>query len=224
MSQSVINCNNTNNNNHHPQQQRESQKHGNSSHAVYSGIVPSTCSGGTDYPITLANNLSHGLISGCNSITNNTDATSVAFGRSHQTRVIVAPNMSSLSPSSSSPSSSSSASTHVPQQHHHHYHHHSTTEESSSNTDLYGITTPSSSSYITAQAGNYLSGHHPSVGSSSVLHSSCSSSSFVYPSNFFQPYYGLSPTLNEFNVLQMCCQPLLTEVCPFFFFNFFPTL
>uniref|UniRef100_A0A0R3S1D9 Uncharacterized protein n=1 Tax=Elaeophora elaphi TaxID=1147741 RepID=A0A0R3S1D9_9BILA len=57
----------------------------------------------------------------------------------------------------------------------------------------------------------YLSSHSP-AGSSSMLHSSCSSSSFVYPSNFFQPYYGLSPTLNEFNVLQMCCQPLFTEI------------
>ncbi|CAG9538887.1 unnamed protein product [Cercopithifilaria johnstoni] len=203
MSQSVVNCNS---NNHHHQQQRQQQQqsqHQNSRN-VYNIVVAPACSGLTNYPATLDDDLPPIGVSDSTSITNTTDAT-VAFDRSRQTRVIVAPNISSSSPSLSLSSVSSSAvsvsaSADVPQQQPH-----SSTEEPSSNPALYGTTT-SSSPYLTAQAG-YLSSHSPSV-----LHSSCSSSNFVYSSNFFQPYYGLSPTLNEFNVLQMCCQPLFTEI------------
>ncbi|KAM3716320.1 Transcription factor [Dirofilaria immitis] len=191
MSHSVANCNNNNNNNnnnqhHHRHQQSQQQQR--SSNGVYNIVAISTCTDRINYPATLDDNIPSVGVSDSTSITNATDATE--FDRSRQTRVIVAPNISSQQQQQS----------------------HQNSEESSSNSTLYGAITPSSSSstYLTAQAG-YLSGH-TSVGQSSILHSSCSNSNFVYPSNFFQPYYGLSPTLNEFNVLQMCCQPLFTEI------------
>uniref|UniRef100_A0A915PEY0 Uncharacterized protein n=1 Tax=Setaria digitata TaxID=48799 RepID=A0A915PEY0_9BILA len=200
MSQSVVSCNN--NHHHHHQQQGASN---------VCSIVAPACSARTIYPATLDDNLPPVGVTDNTSVVETT-----VFDCSQQTRVIVAPNISSSvgSPAlSSSVSASSSLSSavavavaHVPQQQSH-----LNTEESSSNTALYGSGSASPSShYLTTHAG-YLSGHS-SGGPSSMLHSSCSTSSFVYPSNFFQPYYGLSSTLSEFNVLQMCCQPLFTEI------------
>lgn len=134
-----------------------------------------------------------------------------SFDRSRQTPVIVA-------------ASSSSSSAYTPE------HLSSTAEVSSSSSTLYSAAaTTASAPYATAHT------YHPSSESSTavpspVLQPSCSNSSsggFICPSNFFQPYYGLSPTLSEFSVLQMCCQPLFSEVClskMFFFFLFFSFL
>lgn len=146
--------------------------------------------------------------------------TTSAFDRSQQTPVIVAPNGSAhihqpppptVRPGSnvSSPDDMSSTSTNAP----------STTSTAN---NLYDATVATASTpYLTAQSCCYLSSD-----SSPVLQPPCASSSsgFIYSSNFFQPYYGLSPTLSDFNVLQMCCQPLFSEVCfvhEYFFFHAF---
>ncbi|VDN27320.1 unnamed protein product [Gongylonema pulchrum] len=194
---------------HHPQQPQQQQADSDVFGAVVAPSATVLCftdSTGSNYQPALP---SSRLSSSCALL-------AAEFDRSQQTPVIVAPGSSGhvpLRPPSvvvRSPSASSSTST--------------SSVFTAANLYDSAVSLAASAPCITAQSCCYhLSDEScTATAHSPIMQPSCSASStpsFIYPSNFFQPYYGLSPTLSEFNVLQMCCQPLFTEVC--FLFTIF---
>ncbi|VDN08259.1 unnamed protein product [Thelazia callipaeda] len=205
----MVSCNNSSNCHHQSQQPSPPPQQQQNGSSIYGIVNGSGCSTSGNYTVTLDDNLPSVGVSDNTSIPDT--VSNPTFDCSHHTPVIVA-----RSASSSSTLSSLLATTTIRDArtgiHIQHQYHSSSGKSLIRRGAIYGGSTITALPPHISCNSTTTGYHHSSNVTATPVVQSSSTSSFVCPSNFLQPYYSLSPSLSEFNVLQMCCQPLFTEI------------